>query len=53
MWLRRVDPAFVVGEVLASTSAPATGAMPTYSGGYGAPDPAADPRRAQAAPPRA
>jgi MoxR-like ATPase len=53
MWLRRVDPAFVVGEVLASTSAPATGALPTYGGGYGTPDPAADPRRAPAAPPRA
>jgi MoxR-like ATPase len=54
MWLRRVDPAFVVGEVLAATAAPATGAMPTYAGGgYGVPDPAADPRRAQAAPPRA
>jgi MoxR-like ATPase len=30
MWLRRVDPAFVVQEVLARTPAPASGAMPTY-----------------------
>jgi MoxR-like ATPase len=30
MWLRRVNPAFVVSEVLESTSAPASGALPTY-----------------------
>jgi MoxR-like ATPase len=34
MWLRRVDPSFVVQEVLAGTPAPASGAMPTYAGGY-------------------
>jgi MoxR-like ATPase len=31
MWLRRVDPTFVVQEVLAATPAPASGAMPTYA----------------------
>jgi MoxR-like ATPase len=31
MWLRRVDPLFVVQEVLAATPAPASGAMPTYA----------------------
>jgi MoxR-like ATPase len=34
MWLRRVDPAFVVSEVLDSVPAPASGALPTYAGGY-------------------
>jgi MoxR-like ATPase len=31
MWLRRVDPSFVVQEVLSATPAPASGAMPTYA----------------------
>jgi MoxR-like ATPase len=31
MWLRRVDPSFVVQEVLNATPAPASGAMPTYA----------------------
>ena len=31
MWLRRVDPAFVVQEVLANVPAPASGALPTYA----------------------
>jgi len=31
MWLRRVDPTFVVQEVLTATPAPASGAMPTYA----------------------
>ena len=31
MWLRRVDPAFVVEEVLAAVPAPASGALPTYA----------------------
>jgi MoxR-like ATPase len=31
MWLRRVDPTFVVAEVLTATPAPASGAMPTYA----------------------
>ncbi|MDR7279302.1 AAA family ATPase [Catenuloplanes atrovinosus] len=35
MWLRRVDPAFVVTEVLAATPAPASGAMPSYAGAGG------------------
>jgi MoxR-like ATPase len=52
MWLRRVDPSFVVGEVLEKTAAPASGAMPTYAGGFGAPDDAGA-RRPQAVPPRA
>jgi MoxR-like ATPase len=30
MWLRRVDPTFVVGEVLERTPAPASGALPSY-----------------------
>ena len=30
MWLRRVEPAQVVRDVLASTPAPASGALPTY-----------------------
>ena len=34
MWLRRVDPSFVVEEVLAAVPAPASGALPTYAGGY-------------------
>ncbi|WP_067506005.1 MoxR family ATPase [Actinoplanes sp. TFC3] len=34
MWLRRVDPSFVVQEVLQNVSAPASGALPTYAGGY-------------------
>jgi MoxR-like ATPase len=34
MWLRRVDPSFVVNEVLASVPAPASGALPTYAGGF-------------------
>jgi MoxR-like ATPase len=34
MWLRRVNPAFVVQEVLASVAAPASGALPTYAGGF-------------------
>jgi len=34
MWLRRVDPAFVVEEVLQAVPAPASGALPTYAGGY-------------------
>ncbi|GAA3336815.1 MoxR family ATPase [Amorphoplanes nipponensis] len=34
MWLRRVDPSFVVQEVLQNVPAPASGALPTYAGGY-------------------
>jgi MoxR-like ATPase len=30
MWLRRVDPSFVVTEVLGKAPAPASGALPTY-----------------------
>ncbi|MFD0787126.1 AAA family ATPase, partial [Micromonospora azadirachtae] len=33
MWLRRVDPSFVVGEVLEGTPAPASGALPSYAAG--------------------
>ncbi|MEV0156174.1 MoxR family ATPase [Micromonospora sp. NPDC050686] len=33
MWLRRVDPSFVVAEVLAQTPAPASGALPSYASG--------------------
>ncbi|SCF36346.1 MoxR-like ATPase [Micromonospora viridifaciens] len=36
MWLRRVDPSFVVGEVLESTPAPASGALPSYAAGLAA-----------------
>ncbi|WP_434742922.1 AAA family ATPase [Micromonospora sp. SH-82] len=32
MWLRRVDPSFVVGEVLDGTPAPASGALPNHAG---------------------
>jgi MoxR-like ATPase len=32
MWLRRVDPSFVVAEVLEATAAPATAALPSYAG---------------------
>ncbi|MEV4665353.1 MoxR family ATPase [Micromonospora echinofusca] len=35
MWLRRVDPSFVVGEVLEATPAPASGALPSYAAGHG------------------
>jgi MoxR-like ATPase len=31
MWLRRVDPSFVVHEVLQAVPAPASGALPTYA----------------------
>ncbi len=31
MWLRRVDPSFVVREVLDNVPAPASGALPTYA----------------------
>ena len=31
MWLRRVDPSFVVHEVLTNVPAPASGALPTYA----------------------
>jgi MoxR-like ATPase len=31
MWLRRVDPSFVVQEVLTAVPAPASGALPTYA----------------------
>ncbi|MFG2107738.1 AAA family ATPase [Micromonospora chersina] len=33
MWLRRVDPSFVVGEVLEQTPAPASGALPSHAAG--------------------
>jgi MoxR-like ATPase len=33
MWLRRVDPATIVADVLARTPAPASGALPSHSGG--------------------
>ncbi len=33
MWLRRVDPSFVVAEVLEATPAPASGALPSYAAG--------------------
>jgi MoxR-like ATPase len=52
MWLRRVDPAFVVGEVLERTPAPASGALPTYEGGFGVVD-GSGARHPQAVPPRA
>jgi MoxR-like ATPase len=32
MWLRHTDPAFVVVEALRSTAAPASGALPAYTG---------------------
>jgi MoxR-like ATPase len=35
MWLRRVDPSFVVGEVLEATPAPASGALPSHGSGHG------------------
>jgi MoxR-like ATPase len=41
MWLRRVDPSFVVGEVLEKVPAPASGAMPTYAAGFGGREPGA------------
>ncbi len=31
MWLKRVDPAAVVADVLAATAAPASGAVPSYT----------------------
>ncbi len=57
VWLRRVDPAAIVAEVLGNTPAPVTGALPTYTAGPGmrsgwepSPD-TADPYR-YTAPPR-
>jgi MoxR-like ATPase len=41
MWLKRVDPASIVTDVLASTPAPASGAVPNY----GAPGPRSTPAR--------
>jgi MoxR-like ATPase len=35
MWLRRIDPASVVADVLAHTAAPASGALPSYGGRHG------------------
>ncbi len=35
MWLKRIDPRAVVGEVLAQTPTPASGALPTYGGRRG------------------
>jgi MoxR-like ATPase len=32
MWLRRIDPATIVAEIVDRTPAPASGAVPTYSG---------------------
>jgi MoxR-like ATPase len=32
MWLRRIDPATIVAELVATTPAPASGAVPTYAG---------------------
>jgi len=37
MWLRRIDPSFVVTEVLGKTPAPASGALPSYGGPAGTP----------------
>ena len=59
MWLRRVDPSQIVGEVLASTPAPASGALPSHTTPTPTPRPAdpgtgrpvADPYR-YTAPPR-
>ena len=31
MWLRQVNPSFVVQEVLTAVPAPASGALPTYA----------------------
>jgi MoxR-like ATPase len=39
MWLRRVDPSFVVTEVLGKTPAPASAALPTYGAAGPAPSP--------------
>jgi MoxR-like ATPase len=39
MWLRRVDPSFVVGEVMEATPAPASGALPSHGVGHGTPVP--------------
>ena len=50
MWLRRIDPATVVAEVLSRTAAPVSGALPTYAGAQVA-GPRADPYR-YTAPPR-
>jgi MoxR-like ATPase len=50
MWLRKVDPAFVVTEVLDLTPAPASGALPTYAAAGTGPEPG-DPYR-YGAPPR-
>jgi MoxR-like ATPase len=32
MWLRRIDPATIVAEIVDATPAPASGAVPTYAG---------------------
>lgn len=56
MWLRRVDPGTVIDEVLDSTPAPASGALPTYTAGIQAGRPvgerATDDAYRYSAPPR-
>ncbi len=57
VWLRRVDPAAIVTEILNGTPAPVTGALPSYTAGPGmrsgweAPQGTVDPYR-YTAPPR-
>jgi MoxR-like ATPase len=61
MWLRRIDPATIVEELVERTPAPASGAVPTYAGAHLSPRqptasahaavPTADPHR-YSAPPR-
>jgi MoxR-like ATPase len=53
MWLRRIDPATIVADVVARTPAPASGAVPTYAGAVPAartPAGAAEPYRYAARP---
>ncbi|MEN3306605.1 MAG: MoxR-like ATPase [Micromonosporaceae bacterium] len=39
VWLRQVQPSAIVTEVLATVPAPASGALPSYAAGQGAPAP--------------
>jgi MoxR-like ATPase len=52
VWLRRVDPASVVTDIVAKTPTPASGAMPSYGIGQSPPSTADDAQYRYSAPPR-
>jgi MoxR-like ATPase len=52
VWLRRVDPASVVTDIVAKTPTPASGAMPSYGIGQSPPSTVDDAQYRYSAPPR-